>query len=139
MNGFKDGFKPLEHSWSKCWAIFDEYVKAMAHPPLPSTLSLRLCLLGLGLGANRVVAESSAGCESAQIVDVGQTFNVTLDDRWYLLYFPENYEPTSPAPVILSYHGGNRNASEQQALDLLSTSYFNGDYIVVYPNGVDVG
>ncbi|KAJ4386575.1 hypothetical protein N0V93_009473 [Gnomoniopsis smithogilvyi] len=101
------------------------------------TPSVRLCLLGLGLWANRVAAASSAGCERSQAVEVGQTINVTLDNRWYLLYFPENYEPTSPAPLILSYHGGNRNASEQQTLDLLSTPFFNEDYIVVYPNGID--
>ncbi|KAJ4421063.1 hypothetical protein N0V82_003967 [Gnomoniopsis sp. IMI 355080] len=100
-------------------------------------LSLRRCLLGLGLWANRVAAESSAGCERDHSVEVGQTINVTLAARWYLLYFPENYKPTSPAPVILSYHGGNRNASEQQALDLLSTPFFNEDYVVVYPNGID--
>lgn len=105
---------------------------------LLSSLRLRLCLLGLGLWANHVDAVSSAGCEGAQTIQVSQTINVTLDDRWYLLYFPVEYEPTSPAPVILSYHGGNRNASQQQTLDLLSTPFFNEDYIVVYPNGIDV-
>lgn len=38
----------------------------------------------------------------------------------------------------LLYSGGSRTAERQQALDLLSTSYFNKDYIVVYPNGLDV-
>lgn len=102
------------------------------------TLSLRMLLLGLGLWAYHVAAASSAGCAQAKTVKVGQTTNVTLDGRWYLLYFPVQYKPTSPAPLILSYHGGNRNASEQQSLDLLSTPFFNEDYIVVYPNGIDV-
>lgn len=102
------------------------------------TLTLKLSLIGLGLRANHVGAESSSGCELDQTIQPGQTTNVTLNDRWYLLYFPENYEATNPAPVVLSYHGGNRNASRQQALDLLSTPFFNQDYIVVYPNGVDV-
>lgn len=104
-----------------------------------TTLSLRMLLLGLGLWAYHVAAASSAGCTRAKTVKVGQTTNVTLDGRWYLLYFPEKYKPTSPAPLILSFHGGNRNASEQQSLDLLSTPFFNEDYIVVYPNGIDVG
>lgn len=61
-----------------------------------------------------------------------------MDDRRYLLWFPANYKPTTPAPVVLSYHGGTRVAEEQQRLDLLSTSYFNQEYIVVYPNGINV-
>lgn len=105
---------------------------------MAQSFPLQFCLLGLGLWVEHVGAVSSAGCERTQSVQVGQTTNVTLNDRWYLLYFPENYEPTNPAPMILSYHGGNRNASEQQALDLLSTPFFNEDYIVVYPNGIDV-
>lgn len=126
-----------------------------------------------------VAASSSAGCQSSNEVDVQTTYNVTLGERRYLLWFPENYEPTEPAPLILSYQyvfsvpttlheylsgdvpegyatrdtrikysnrgllkslnsGGSRDAERQQALDLLSTSYFNKDYVVVYPNGVDV-
>jgi poly(3-hydroxybutyrate) depolymerase len=86
-----------------------------------------------------VAANCSAGCQSLNEVDVETTYNVTLaGDRWYLLWFPENYEPTEPAPLILSYHGGTRTAESQQKLDLLSTSYFNKNYIVVYPNGIDV-
>lgn len=103
-----------------------------------SSLSLRMLLLGLGLWAYHVAAASSAGCTRAKTVKVGQTTNVTLDGRWYLLYFPAQYKPTSPAPLVLSYHGGNRNASEQQSLDLLSTPFFNEDYVVAYPNGIDV-
>lgn len=112
-----------------------EYIQAMAYS---TTLSLRMLLLGLGLWAYHVAAASSAGCTRNQTVKVGQTTNVTSDGRWYLLYFPEQYNPTSPAPLVLSYHGGNRNASEQQSLDLLSTPFFNEGYIVVYPNGIDV-
>lgn len=96
--------------------------------------------LGFGLGAiaSTVAAASSDGCSLATAVEVGNTTNVTIDNRWYLLYFPVNYNPATPAPLILSYHGGNRNASEQQKLDMLSTTYFNEDYVIVYPNGINV-
>lgn len=103
-----------------------------------TTFFLRILLLGLELCAYHVAAAASAGCTRTQNVKVGQTTNVTIDGRWYLLYIPEQYKATGPAPLILSYHGGNRNASEQQSLDLLSTPFFNEDYIVVYPNGIDV-
>ncbi|CAN8100561.1 unnamed protein product [Discula destructiva] len=100
---------------------------------------LSSALLGLVgfFGAQTASALSSAGCKLDRTVSTDQTTNVTLGNRWYLLYLPDKYEPTRPAPLILSYHGGNRNASEQQDLDLLSTPFFNEDYIVVYPNGID--
>lgn len=85
-------------------------------------------------------SSASTGCDADYLgtLSTDETTNVTLGDRWYLLYLPENYTPSSPAPVILSYHGANRDALDQQELDLLSTPYFNKDYIVVYPNAVDV-
>lgn len=79
----------------------------------------------------------SPGCSMNNRVTVDTTLNVTLGTRRYLLYFPANYQPDKPAPLVLSYHGGRRTAEEQQALDLLSTTYFNEDYIVVYPNAND--
>lgn len=96
-------------------------------------------VLGLALFARHAEGANSSGCVLGTAVQAGQTSNVTLgEDRWYLLYFPEKYVPDQAAPLILSYHGGNRNASEQQELDLLSDPFFNSDHIVVYPNGIDV-
>lgn len=97
------------------------------------------CLVSLR-GTHYVHAGSSAACGSNSLgnLSTDETTNVTLGDRWYLLYLPEDYTSSTPAPLILSYHGGNRNAAEQQDLDLLSTPYFNENYVVVYPNGIDV-
>lgn len=81
---------------------------------------------------------ASAGCSAANSVTVNTILNITLGDRRYLLYFPVNYQPDEPAPVVLSYHGGTRTAESQLALDLLTTTYFNTEYIVVYPNGINV-
>lgn len=50
-----------------------------------------------------IAASSSAGCQSSSAVEAQTTYNVTLADRRYLLWFPENYEPTEPSPLILSY------------------------------------
>lgn len=95
-------------------------------------------LLGASLLSRCAAARPSEGCEKDHAVTLEQTYNVSMDDRRYLLWFPANYKPTTPAPVVLSYHGGTRVAEEQQRLDLLSTSYFNKEYIVVYPNGINV-
>lgn len=85
-----------------------------------------------------VAVKASHGCSRDSQVQIDTTLNVTLGDRRYLLYFPVNYQPDKPAPLVLSYHGGTRTAETQQALDLLTTTYFNQDYIVVYPNGINV-
>lgn len=85
-----------------------------------------------------VAVNASPGCSVDNQVQIDTTLNVTLGDRRYLLYFPMNYQPDKPAPLVLSYHGGTRTAESQQALDLLTTTYFNQDYVVVYPNGVNV-
>ncbi|KAJ0116507.1 hypothetical protein J7T55_007487 [Diaporthe amygdali] len=94
-------------------------------------------LLGGPLLGQLVTALPSAGCSTNQEVALEQTYNVQMGDRRYLLWFPINYEPNKPAPLVLSYHGGTRIAEEQQRLDLLSTAYFNKEYIMVYPNGVN--
>lgn len=121
-------------SVASSWRVYSDTMTCSIN-----SFPLRILLLGLGLYAYHVAAAAaSAGCARTQSVKVGQTTNVTIDGRWYLLYIPEQYKATSPAPLILSYHGGNRNASEQQSLDLLSTPFFNEEYIVVYPNGIDV-
>lgn len=85
-----------------------------------------------------VAIKASPGCMIDHSVSLDTTLNVTLGDRRYLLYFPVNYKPDKPAPLVLSYHGGTRTAETQQALDLLTTSFFNKDHIIVYPNGIGV-
>lgn len=85
-----------------------------------------------------VAVAASAGCSTDSAPRIDTTVNINIGDRRYLLYLPVNYEPNKPAPLILSYHGGTRTAESQQALDLLTTTYFNRDYIVVYPNGIGV-
>lgn len=85
-----------------------------------------------------VSIRSSPGCTINNVAPLDTTLNVTLGNRRYLLYFPVNYQPDKPSPLVLSYHGGTRTAEFQQALDLLTTTYFNQDFIVVYPNGIAV-
>lgn len=98
-----------------------------------------IALLVVSLFGYDVAGIASAGCGSHQPVKVQTTYDMMLGDRQYLLWFPEKYETTEPAPLILSYHGASRTAEEQQQLDLLNTTYFNMNHIVVYPTGINVG
>ena len=59
-------------------------------------------------------------------------------NRSYLLYLPPNYDMKTPAPTILSFHGNNRNASEQEQLSQFSNSTFNNNSIAIYPQGFGV-
>ena len=90
--------------------------------------------------AGRVLIVALAAVATACIptptgITTGKLVNDTLPSgRSYLLFIPTSYvSRTSPAPLILSYHGGNRNASQQAALDLLTSTFFNTEYVVAYP------
>lgn len=76
-------------------------------------------------------------------IAVGQTTNVSIQSsgikRSFLINIPETYESKVLSPVILSFHGGERNASQQLELDLLFLPEFNTmGAILVYPQGIDV-
>lgn len=68
--------------------------------------------------------------------------NITIQssgiERWYLRTLPPNFDSTVATPVILSFHGGGRNATQQYHLSQLSNPDFNDFAIAVYPNGKKV-
>lgn len=72
----------------------------------------------------------------------GGTYNVSIAsgdlDRSYLINIPPRYYSGKAAPVILSYHGGTRNATEQLQLDQFTNPEFNDFAITVYPQGINV-
>lgn len=90
---------------------------------------------------------ASAGCGQTPSLTSGflndnQTA-VTVSDsdstsRRYRVFLPDSYDPNTPTPVILSYHGANRQIEQQVALDEFTTSFFNQNYIVVYLQGLSV-
>jgi len=72
---------------------------------------------------------------------IGKTTNVTIEsggvERWYLVTIPFLYDCEKTNPVILSYHGGARDASQQLELSQMSNPQFNNFALAVYPQGVD--
>ena len=85
-----------------------------------------------------------AGCGKRLPPDqyVGKVTNVTIMsgglNRSYLISIPPIYQADIPTPIIFSYHGGNRNATDQLELDQLTNVAFNKLSFVVYPQGVGV-
>jgi poly(3-hydroxybutyrate) depolymerase len=45
--------------------------------------------------------------------------------RWYLLFLPSNYTTSAKQSLIVSYHGGGRNASRQLSLDNFTSPEYN--------------
>ncbi|KAI0140408.1 carbohydrate esterase family 1 protein [Pestalotiopsis sp. NC0098] len=80
---------------------------------------------------------SSAGCFNASASFSVGTSNETLSGRSYLLSIPSNYSLDTPAPLILSFHGGGQSPSTQLDLDQLTNSDVNEKYIVIYPEAID--
>ena len=70
-----------------------------------------------------------------------QYTNITITSggviRWFLVILPPNFDPWFPTPVILSYHGGVRNATQQMALEQIWNPVLNGFAITVYPQGIN--
>jgi poly(3-hydroxybutyrate) depolymerase len=90
-----------------------------------------------------VAAKDCTSSSAAQSANAVQDQTICLKDgseRSYTIYLPESYSSADATahPLILSYHGGSKTPEDQIALDLLTTSYFNKDAIVVYPAGIDV-
>ena len=84
------------------------------------------------------------GCGSALPANsipggASQAFNLTTPDgltRSWLLYVPPSYNSTTPAPLILSYHGNGASGKQQEAITGFSSSA-NAEFVVAYPNGVN--
>jgi poly(3-hydroxybutyrate) depolymerase len=92
-----------------------------------------------------VFAAFALGCEQSNVTAQapGTVKNHTLCvdslQRSYLLFVPHNYASDKiPRSLILSFHGGGRNAERQLKLDRLTAPFFNVDALVAYPQGLQV-
>jgi hypothetical protein len=69
----------------------------------------------------------------------GPSKGIKIGDRIVRITLPKNYEPSTPAPLILAYHDKGMTAGGFEELTRLSDPKLNPDYIVVYPEAVEVG
>lgn len=94
------------------------------------------------LGALTLVqAERENGCLQPfefPALPGGASKGIKIGERIVRISVPKNYEPTTPAPLILAYHDKGMTAEEMEKLTRLSDSTLNQDYIVVYPEAVEV-
>ncbi|CAD0088378.1 unnamed protein product, partial [Aureobasidium mustum] len=96
------------------------------------------------------VAQSAAtsGCGiplSSQLTRGGASQSNTLSFttsggvvRSYLLHIPSSYDINTPAPIAFSYHGRGENPQGQESISGMSNEAFNPNYLVVYPQGINL-
>lgn len=68
----------------------------------------------------------------------GPSKGIKIGDRIVRISLPKNYEPTKPAPLIVAYHDKGMTAEDMENLTHLSDPVLNPDYIVLYPEAVEV-
>ncbi|KAH0031850.1 alpha/beta-hydrolase, partial [Aureobasidium melanogenum] len=58
--------------------------------------------------------------------------------RSYLLHIPSSYNINTPAPIAFSYHGRTETPQDQESISGMSNETMNPNYLVVYPQGIDL-
>lgn len=104
-------------------------------------LLFKACCLLLMFSINIIPTSqnsSSPGCsKSGRNLSPG-TSTGTIRGRSYLLSIPFEYSSDTPTPLILSFHGAGQSPSIQLDADQLTNPNVNPQYIVIYPEAVDV-
>jgi poly(3-hydroxybutyrate) depolymerase len=90
-----------------------------------------------------LLGQASAECKSLPAEqEIGKTSWITIEsegvNRSFLVTIPALYSCEKPSPVILSYHGESRDATQQLQLSQMSNPFFNDFAIVVYPQAAEV-
>ncbi|KAI1863091.1 hypothetical protein JX265_007471 [Neoarthrinium moseri] len=85
-------------------------------------------------------AASSQGCNktsAAPTLEKRVTVELAANkSRSFMYWLPPNYDPKTPAPIIISYHGVRQSPTKQANLDQFDNTRFNTDMIAVYPQAV---
>jgi poly(3-hydroxybutyrate) depolymerase len=126
------GLSPIFFNMLRLWNVLALLV-ALCFPASQSHPTTRSIGVPSISGCGKLLPQGQA---------VGHVTNVTISSsgaqRTYLIFVPPTYNRYIPTPLILSYHGGVRNALDQLKLDQLTSPEFNTVSMVVYPQGINV-
>ncbi len=66
------------------------------------------------------------------------TWSVTVDglQRSFRVHLPSGYDPSTPTPVVLNFHGRNSNADQQMWISGLTDLADDEGFVAVHPEGV---
>jgi polyhydroxybutyrate depolymerase len=104
-----------------------------------SLVAVSLLLSTVSLSAQDS-AQTPMTCASAQSTEKSGLKAVVLESsgvkRNYLLYVPPSFDPDTPTPLILSFHGRSSNALQQSVLSNWDLLADKEGFLVAYPNAL---
>ena len=86
-----------------------------------------------------VRTRTTGGCGTPHTVDgISRNYSILTNggNRDYRLHLPSSYDPNTPAPLVISYHGHGKDMVEQETLSQFSNDAINSNMIAVYPQGL---
>jgi polyhydroxybutyrate depolymerase len=103
------------------------------------TLLILLSFTILGLEASNN-EEKSYGCDGLNPVLGKSTVFIQHEgkNRSYRLYVPKNYEPDSPTPLVINFHGTGSNAEQQAFYSDMDSVADKKGFIHVNPQGLEL-
>jgi len=112
------------------------------HSKMRSSLFFSSVVLSLASG----ILAQSGGCGKPipEDIKLGTSKNQTINSesghtpRKYRIHLPKTYDVNVPVPLILSYHGRNKDMKFQERLSQFANASYGFEGISVFPEGVPV-
>ncbi|MEZ4451599.1 MAG: PHB depolymerase family esterase [Nannocystaceae bacterium] len=78
-------------------------------------------------------------CDGSGLTPGDHTVMVTHDGtmRSAIVHVPPSYDPTSPTPLVLNFHGFTSNAAQQVLFSGMNPLADDEGFLVAYPDGLD--
>ena len=93
----------------------------------------------LSVNGGVLVSGRTTGCSKPHVVDgVSKNFQLSTNGgtRTYRLHLPRSYDPNTPAPLVISFHGHGQDMVPQETLSQFSNDAVNPNMIAVFPQGL---
>lgn len=87
--------------------------------------------------ASQTPPTASCTGKLAQPLDATMTVVSGGTNRTANVHVPASYDPSTPTPVVLNFHGYTSDASQEELLTDMSTEADAKGFIVVYPQGLN--
>ena len=120
---------PLALAWNRHQGARAPSTRVRSGPrPLPRT-ALALVSMPVALALVLAVSFHVRNRNNGALVSSGEA-------REYLLHVPKSYDPSRPAPLVISMHGADLWPAAQMEISRWNTVADENGFIVVYPSGV---
>lgn len=77
-------------------------------------------------------------CASGVHPPVDSVWTVTVggQDRTFRVHVPARYDPATPTPLVLNFHGVNTNARQQELISKMPAKADAAGFVVIHPEGI---